>query len=170
MTHVDFSIFLRTYCLAMNASSSRDYVRSWLIEMFLRPSVVLKFFADFYIVLGGFYLCTWSFSIFFWSNIVSDVPSFPKGVVVITESNRITPIFTERNWFDPTPWIGDNYNISSEQYYLLRTVEYLIESTLSLNSIVILQFSLKSWNIWRVHLLLEQICEKNKPNITDWVT
>ena len=50
MTHVDFSIFLRTYCIAMNASSSRDYVRSWLIEMFLRPSVVLKFFADFRIL------------------------------------------------------------------------------------------------------------------------
>jgi hypothetical protein len=26
-----------------------------------------------------------------------------EGVVVITESNRITPIFTERNLFDPTP-------------------------------------------------------------------
>ena len=31
---------------------------------------------------------------------------------------------------------------------------------MSLNSIVILQFSLKSWKIWRVPLFLEQICEK----------
>ena len=67
----------------------------------------------------------------FWSNIVSDVPSFPKGVVVITESNRITPIFTERNWFDPTPWIGDNYNISSERANLNepKIYKWLLDNT-----------------------------------------
>jgi hypothetical protein len=70
----------------------------------------------------------------FWSNIVSDVPSFPKGVVVITESNRITPIFTERNWFDPTPWIGDNYNISSERANLNepKIYKWLLDNTDSL--------------------------------------
>jgi hypothetical protein len=31
-----------------------------------------------------------------------------EGVVVITESNQITPIFTEMNWFDPTQCIKDN--------------------------------------------------------------
>jgi hypothetical protein len=79
------------------ADDVTDYDNSHIEVTFLRHTLTKKFLTFVLIKLTLFLL---------------------EGVVVITESNRITPIFTERNWFDPTPPAIEIHEFEVEREFL----------------------------------------------------